>query len=208
MNPNQTPEDNVSQTAAAQPAPELSSELPIAFIAGFQIEELYCIFGEPGPFLAGGFTPELKTKCENKLASIERCLSWLNVGNDFSKLAQAIRQSSDENPWQSNPNLETIGALQLLARKTADAIGGFMGYVRKQLNDVEGLRYDVGIFVARLSLCMRYVCAPSGADATTAQLINELRPLYVKELKRTADTLTGVLAKGLAGRALGQAFTP
>ena len=173
-----------------------SRELTIAFLLGLQLEELYSVFGEGLIRIFQYASKDYVDAFYNKFVLITESMRELDLGNEFEAVDSFIRNevsSIISSKWEDQP---TIKAHFDAARAISTKLDVFMNNVAAKLNSVDKTRFDLGIFIARISLCCRVI---KGRD-------DKKRALYVKELERIKENYLAIVQKGKESGVVEAAF--
>lgn len=163
-----------------------SQQLPQAFLLGLQVEELYSIFGESLFQVFTFASKEYMDSFYHKLEMINQCMQDLNLGNEFVSLSSFIREQV---PVMSSFKSTDIAAIRVqfdISRSVSTSLDHFMNNVAAKLGTVDKLRFDMGIFIARISLCCRVIKSDDQAR----------QQVYSKELERIKVHYLDALRKG------------
>jgi hypothetical protein len=185
-----------------------------AFVLGVNIEEIYCIFGESFQTLFGGsVSEEYYAVCERKIGWCREVLIEFDVSNEIvANLLHLETQVRRQTPRRVlSP--DAVKALRDADVQTGNEMSIWMSQIRKQLDARAGLQYDLGIFTARLSLCVRVLKTAAAAqqsmhESARGQFWKNYDDIYTDELLRVGRIFARLTHQAAQADQLGQAFAP
>ena len=152
---------------------------------GIDIEETFQIFGEGFIYTNMGLEEEAYELAERKAGRVRDAMLDLGCPTSmvqrFEAAASRIIRSGDPLP-RGGPK-----KLRRMVDETADELGRLMGEVRGVLLDEDGEVFDVGVMLARLSLCLRALSVPP------TPTLAEYRQLYQTELERVVPIIASMI---------------
>lgn len=163
-----------------------------SFRLGVHVEELYCIFNEQVQTALGGVP-------EATYDALDRNIRWARGilvawrAPDLPEVLLRAKGQMKRGTGGFKPTQDVITA----SKKTAGEISQMMSRIRDSLDDVEGLRYDVGVMSARFSFCARAYAHGHG----------EPRTIYARELVRVSGALLDIIARAQEQGLIAAAFT-
>ena len=167
------------------------------FVLGVNIEELYCLFGEQYQTMTGGISRELHASGERKLGQVLAALGKLGLPATIADGLSPVRARLEQLTGSAASDPAAIHQDVAASQQTAANISRLMGTIREGMDDAVGNQYDSGIFCAHLSLCARMVRIAGDAQDEPS---SRRKDLYGQELKRSARSYLGVLARALKNK--------
>jgi len=151
-------------------------DVPTGLMLGIDIEELYFFFGEAQNvlYVAMGIGSQVPAMYRHTLNRIRAALWSLPDGTNL------VRQLDDILAAQSTSTATSSDLESVRDESThlAELLDGLLRTVREALPDPVGRWYDLGIFLARLHLCLCILESPTNAALKRTQEI------YLRELLR------------------------
>lgn len=185
-----------------------------AFVLGVNIEEIYCIFGESFQTIFGGsVSDEYYEVFERKIGWCREVLIEFDVSNEIvANLLHLETQVRRQTPGRViSP--DAVKAQRDADVKTEAEMSIWMSQIREQLDARAGLQYDLGIFTARLSLCVRALKAAAAAqqsicESAHRQFWRHYQDLYTHELLRVGGIFARLTRQAAQTGHLAQVFAP
>lgn len=154
---------------------------------GIDIEEVYETFGEGLILFHMGLQAAQYEQGERQAQRVRDGMLDLGCPMDlvrrFEAAASRINRSGDSLPDGLSPD-----QYSLMVSATATDLSILMGDVRGHLPSPNAELYDLGVMLARLSLCLRFVTTAVHDD----ELV-EYHRIYLQELARVVPILTGMI---------------
>jgi len=164
-----------------------------AFTLGVHIEEFYCLIGEQMQVRLGdeGFDDLAIDVQERKMGITKDILIDLEVDDDtimsLFQIEDSLKRTvTDQSSAGKKAFIEE-------SSKIANEIDELMEGIRPQLDDTTGLQYDLGIFIARIGFCARYILFIS--EVYPEPYKAQYKEIYTKELIRAGTKLAEILAR-------------
>lgn len=157
--------------------PSDEPDIPEGLALGIDLEEFYFFFGEGEQLLyaALGLGTGVPAPLVNKLDRIRAALWSLPDGaNLVRQLDDILAQMSTS--AATSADLERIREESMHLERLLD---GLMPSVRQALPDNAGYWYDLGVFLARLHLCLTIIESPP-----TGTMLKQSQETYLLELRR------------------------
>lgn len=173
-----------------------SRQLPTAFLLGFQIEELYSIFGESLIQVFQSASEEYMESFYHKFVLIDQCIEDLNLETQFTSLSPFIKEQVSAMRSIQSKDPAAMRAQFDVSRTISNKLDELMNGLAAKLNPADKTRFDLGIFIARISLCCRVLKLGN----------SERQQLYVKELGRVKKYYLDILQKGKENGVMEAAF--